>query len=259
MAVTLGERILLALSRPVGSDDYGSEVTPSADLTAALSVLASAFPDLLQRVKGKRVLDLGCGEGYQVVAMAMNGAASVIGVDPHAPSLARARALLEQHRPPVPVRFLASADESLDGSVDIVISQNSFEHLPDPVATLEAMKRLLAPGGLILITFCPPWFAPYGAHMHFFTKVPWVNLLFSERTVMSARGRFRSDGARRYEDVEMGLNRMTIRRFERIIAAPGMTVAWRQYVCVKKLNLLSHVPLVRELLINVASCVLVKS
>jgi hypothetical protein len=120
------------------------------------------------------------------------------------------------------------------------------------------MKRLLAPGGVVMITFCPPWFAPYGSHMHFFTKVPWVNLLFSERTVMSVRSRFRADGAKRYEDVEMGLNRMTIRKFERIIAASGMTVAWRQYVCVKKLNALSRVPLVRELFINVASCVLVK-
>jgi hypothetical protein len=30
--------------------------------------------------------------------------------------------------------------------------------------------------------------------MHFFTKVPWVNLLFSEKTVMTVSFRFKSDG-----------------------------------------------------------------
>ena len=257
--MTLAERILLALSRPVGSKDYGSDCRCSTDGDSALSRLESAFPEFRDRIKGKRVLDLGCGEGYQVVAMAENGAASAIGIDPHFPSLARAQALLERHRPPVPVHFFPTADASLQNSVDIVISQNSFEHIPEPVAALESMKRLLVPGGLVMITFCPPWYAPYGAHMHFFTKVPWVNLLFSERTVMTVRSRFRADAARRYEDVEMGLNRMSIRKFERIVAASGMTVAWRRYVCVKKMDFLSRVPLARELFINVASCVLVKS
>ncbi|CAN5864331.1 hypothetical protein BH24ACI4_BH24ACI4_08100 [soil metagenome] len=55
-----------------------------------------------------------------------------------------------------------------------------------------------------------------------FTKLPWVNVLFSERTVMQVRARFRDDGATRYEEVVMGLNRMTIARFERLIRASGM-------------------------------------
>jgi SAM-dependent methyltransferase len=149
-------------------------------------------------------------------------------------------------------------DDSLDGTFDVVISQNSFEHLRDPAGTLATMRRLLAPAGEILITFCPPWFAPYGAHMGYFTKIPWVQLLFSEHTVMSVRSRFRSDGATRYEDVEMGLNRMSIRKFERIVRNSGLKVAWRKYVCVKKLNALGRIPLVRELFINVVSCALVQ-
>jgi SAM-dependent methyltransferase len=105
----------------------------------------------------------------------------------------------------------------------IVISQNSMEHFEDPVKILDEMKSALNQDGKILITFAPPWFAPYGSHMHFFCKVPWINILFSERTVMKVRSNFRSDGATKYEEVESGLNKMTVTKFERIVANAKLT------------------------------------
>lgn len=39
----------------------------------------------------------------------------------------------------------------------------------------------------LLITFGCPWLSPYGSHMHFFTKMPWINVFFSETTVMRVR------------------------------------------------------------------------
>jgi ubiquinone/menaquinone biosynthesis C-methylase UbiE len=125
-----------------------------------------------------------------------------------------------------------------------------MEHYPEPAATLEEMRRLLKPGGRLLITFGPPWFAPYGSHMHFFCKVPWLNLLFTERTVMAVRARFRQDGAKRYEDCESGLNKMSVAKFERIIAEAGLKVEDRRYDCIKGLNFLGRLPLLRELFIN---------
>ena len=37
--------------------------------------------------------------------------------------------------------------EELDGSFDVIMLHHSFEHMPDPVSTLRALKRLCAPGG----------------------------------------------------------------------------------------------------------------
>ena len=55
-----------------------------------------------------------------------------------------------------------------------------MEHFPEPEETLKEMISALTPEGRLFITFGNPWFSPYGSHMQFFTKVPWVNILFSE-------------------------------------------------------------------------------
>jgi hypothetical protein len=56
----------------------------------------------------------------------------------------------------------------------------------------------------------------------------------------------------------MGLNRMTIARFERLIRASGMTVESLNLFPVKGLPLVSKVPVLREFLTGAASCVLRK-
>ena len=244
----------------------------------ALALLTRVFPDFEQEIEGKDVLDFGCGAGFQSVAMAQCGARFVLGLDTNPKTLARARELgasmglegrvefveaLDRFGISVPPcstqipkhRVLRQAQDAQE-EFDIVISQNSMEHFPDPVAVLVEMKRALRPGGRIFVTFGPPWFAPYGSHMGFFTRVPWVNLLFPESAVMKARSRFVDDGAMRYGDVEGGLNKMTLRGFERTVAQCGLVMTRRRYDCVKGLDFLAKVPYARELFVNHVSCVL---
>jgi hypothetical protein len=118
------------------------------------------------------------------------------------------------------------------------------------------MKRAAKTGGRIYITFGPPWFAPYGSHMHFFTKVPWVNILFSERTVMNVRRLFRQDGAARYIDVESGLNKMSLARFDRIVRGSGLRVEWRTHELVKGIDALRLLPFASEFFVNRVNCAL---
>jgi hypothetical protein len=73
---------------------------------------------------------------------------------------------------------------------------------------------------------------------------------------MSVRSRYRSDGARRYVDVESGLNQMSLAKFERVIADAGVQMTHRHYGCVKGLDFLGKLPVVRELFVNQVSCVL---
>ena len=89
-----------------------------------------------------------------------------------------------------------------------------------------------------------------------FTRLPWVSLLFHERTVMNVRSRYRSDGARRYEDVEGGLNRMSVTRFERLMRESGLQIQSLRLFPVKGLPVVSRLPIVRELMTAAASCVL---
>ena len=64
---------------------------------------------------------------------------------------------------------------------------------------------------------------------------------------MSVRARYRHDGAKHYEEIESGLNKMSLAKFERIVRSSGLRVLERHYVGVKKINFLTKVPVVREL------------
>jgi len=257
-------------------DARPGEGEPSG-LDNALDLLCRVFPGFEREIVGKRVLDFGCGSGLQACAMARRGASYVLGLDTNPKTLARARELASSEGLDGMVEFaetlgdalrqaqdvlrqaqhdIRQAQDERRGRFDLLISQNSMEHFSDPAAVLGQMKSALAPGGRLLITFGPPWLAPYGSHMQFFTPVPWVNLLFPESAVMKVRSRYIHDGAARYEEVEGGLNRMSVGKFERLIKQCGLEVANRRYECVKGIDLLARLPLAREMFVNHVSCVL---
>ncbi len=252
------EKLLLRFSRKPGGPDYSYGRTES-DSDDALSLLCKVFPNFLNGMRGTDILDYGCGTGRQAVALASHGARYVLGIDTNRKALGAAQALVRERNLEQQVEFSDWFNTRCVGQFDLVISQNSMEHYPDPASALEEMKSALKPNGRVLVTFGPPWFAPYGSHMHFFTKLPWVNLLFREKTVLNVRRHFRQDGATRYEEVESGLNKMTVARFERIVSQAGVSVLYRRYDCVKNLRFLGRIPALRELFINHISCILAKN
>jgi len=99
---------------------------------------------------------------------------------------------------------------------------------------------------------------PYGSHMHFFCKIPWLNLLFPEAAVMSVRSRYKHDGAHHYEEVESGLNKMSLAKFERLVRTSGLKIVRRHYTAAKRLNFLTRLPMVRELLTVHVTVILAK-
>jgi SAM-dependent methyltransferase len=211
---------------------------------------AAAFPDFESAIRGADVLDFGCGLGHQTIAIARLGANTTTGVDLDEGLLSSAAAMAANTN--LKVRF----SSKIDGSFDLIYSQNSFEHFLDPDQVCSDLVAHLRPGGRIYITFAPPWFAPYGAHMRFFTRLPWVNLLFPERVVMAVRARFRQDHAKTYS--QCGLGKMTIKRFESTIKRTGLRIEFRRYYCVRGMDFLAGLPILRELFINRVACVLLR-
>jgi len=109
------------------------------------------------------------------------------------------------------------------------------------------------------MTFGPLWLSPYGAHFGGITPLPWVHLIFSEHTIMAVRRRYYDDGAERYEEVEGGLNRMTLRKFYRVIKDAGLQIERIDLYPVKKLVPLTYIPGLREFFTNKVVCVLKKN
>lgn len=253
--IRLGARILSSFSRKPNEPDYSGGTTDTQFITA-LDFLAFTVPGFTERIRDKYVLDFGCGWGWQAIAMAAKGAKYVVGLDIRGLDIARRRA--QEHGCEERVRFVDQLEPTMLGTFDLVVSCSSFEHFADPEHCLRQMIEAVKPSGQIIISFAEPWYSPHGSHMNFFTRVPWINVLFSERAVMQVRSRFRNDGAQRYEDVEGGLNRMTLAKFEKIIGRSGMHTEFLEYYAVKGLPLVKTIPVIRELLVASAACILRK-
>jgi len=99
---------------------------------------------------------------------------------------------------------------------------NAFEHFGDPTAALAEMRRLVRTSGRILIAFGPPWLHPLGGHL--FSVFPWSHLIFTESALCRWRRDFKDDGAQRFHEVDGGLNKMTVRRFERLVERTGFQI-----------------------------------
>jgi SAM-dependent methyltransferase len=104
-------------------------------------------------VAGRRVLDAACGEGYGASLLAA-AAASVVGVDIDAATVAHARA---QYAKVERLRFVEGSCAGLplpDAAVDVVVSFETVEHLPaaDQPRMVAEFARVLVPGGLLVIS-----------------------------------------------------------------------------------------------------------
>ncbi len=94
------------------------------------------------RVRGLRVIDMACGEGYGANVLA-SVAAKVVGVDanPEAHEHARLRYPREN------LRFARDLVESFSEPTDAVVFLQTIEHLQDPAGVLEHFRSLVASAG----------------------------------------------------------------------------------------------------------------
>jgi SAM-dependent methyltransferase len=119
------------------------------DLLAGRRSYAPWMDEILDydRTQGLRVLDVGCGQGIDVIRYALAGA-SVTGIDlvPRNADLARAHLAVAG----LPSTVVVGDAERLpfpDTSFDRVSSNGVLHHIPDMPAALREIRRVLAPGG----------------------------------------------------------------------------------------------------------------
>ncbi|RSN44265.1 class I SAM-dependent methyltransferase [Actinomadura sp. WAC 06369] len=104
---------------------------------------------------GSRVLEVGCGVGAQTLHL-IDGSpgAELTCVDVSAESLARARARVTAARPGARATWVRADLHDLpfaDGEFDHLFVCFVLEHLPDPVAALAGLRRVLRPGGTLTV------------------------------------------------------------------------------------------------------------
>jgi 2-polyprenyl-6-hydroxyphenyl methylase/3-demethylubiquinone-9 3-methyltransferase len=129
--------------------DPGSEFKPLHDINP----LRLKFINDRVGLKGKRVLDVGCGGGILSEGMADLGA-DVTGIDLGEAPLAVARLHLKESGQKVEYLQISAEDLARErpGDFDVVTCLEMLEHVPDPASTITACARLVKPGGTVVFS-----------------------------------------------------------------------------------------------------------
>jgi 2-polyprenyl-3-methyl-5-hydroxy-6-metoxy-1,4-benzoquinol methylase len=246
----ISEQILYGLAKLL----YKSEAAHSREMKCALTdrseykkyrrrqvdIVLTAAKAYGIAISEKIVLDLGCGDGSIGVGYLDHGAAHVIGVDIDAEAIEQAR----QHNDSARATFHVGTTTALpleDNSVDVILCYDVFEHVSQPAAILAECRRVLRPGGKMLIGTWG-WRHPYAPHLWSTMPVPWAHIFFSEKTLLRACRRVyqsawyvpnmhdldesgkKKEGRYEHEEISTDyLNKMLIRDFEKAFAQSGMS------------------------------------
>jgi ubiquinone/menaquinone biosynthesis C-methylase UbiE len=139
-------------------------IAPAGGDTATPLNLAKRL-GVIQRyadVRGRRVLDCGCGAGDYVLAL------RALGADAWGIEYARHKLV----KAPAPVAGRLSVGDlhdiaMRDQSVDVALLNEVLEHVPDERRALREVHRVLKPGGVLLI-FSPNRRFPFETHGAYF-------------------------------------------------------------------------------------------
>lgn len=110
----------------------------------------SAIPEVVDRLRaGGRALDVGCGSGRVCIALKKAfPKAEVVGIDPDAESIGRAKAAAPQG-----IRFeqKTTGEMARGEGFDFISICDCIHDLAEPVKTLAEIRALLKPGGTLFI------------------------------------------------------------------------------------------------------------
>ena len=101
---------------------------------------------------GARILDAGCGSGRNMVELARYGSVAGVEVSPESAGVARGREVGQV------VEGSIGAMPFADDSFELAVCLDVIEHLEDDHGALVELRRVVAPGGALLVTVpAYPW------------------------------------------------------------------------------------------------------
>lgn len=182
-------------SRPTSVADAVRAMYPAYQ--TRYRTLQASFASLAPLLRGRRVLDYGCGRGLSAIVCVEHGAASVVGVDLFKDRITEGADFLTQTGYADRIT-LQHVDDTRrlpfpDGQFDVVLCNALFEHIPQPrTAWIEEVWRMVTPGGVLLVNETPNKYLPVDFHT---LHLPLTNWLPSSLAhwVGVKTGRFRAD------------------------------------------------------------------
>ncbi len=230
-----------------------------------------------RNVTQKDVLEIGCGHGGISCYLACAGAKSVIGIDINEANLEFAAEIKEFifgriGSSKIPLKFIvqnATNTEFDNESFDMIFAPNSFEHFTEPEAIMKESFRLLRSGGSLVVDPFSSIYCKYGAHIKYGITIPWVNLFFSDKTIIKALFRAANDDPNIYNifpglkndpvhirDIRKhkDLNDITFRSFKEMASTTGFIIEYFHPVSGYLGKIANRIPVVnRSIIIDILS------
>lgn len=130
-----------------------------------------------KRVKGKKLLDIGCGEGHLAkIAVAEFDAKSAVAYD---------NVSYEWKQSTNELKFTNNLEEvTSSGPYDIITIYDVLDHATNPVEVLTMAKSVLSPTGTIHL-HCHPWISRHGGHYYQQINKAFIHLVFTQDELQS--------------------------------------------------------------------------
>ncbi|MDP2828654.1 MAG: class I SAM-dependent methyltransferase [Sulfuricellaceae bacterium] len=138
-------KIEIALRRRRSDAWLGNDIGIVGRLLARMSRRKETYFEWIENTSlstNSRIVDVGCGSGARLLKMQRNGFRRLSGLDPFIDETI-------EYPNGVTVYKRSLADDI--GSYDLIMLHHSFEHMPDPVATISDIARCMSPEGRALI------------------------------------------------------------------------------------------------------------
>jgi SAM-dependent methyltransferase len=154
--------VTLKIDKPAEVGEYDEGMQTLLQLVWGDGFLSPGGADEVARVlegvdlRGRRVLDIGCGlGGIDVLLVRDHHAAAVVGIDlePNLVRRAAARFAAAGLSGRIEARVVQPGPFAFpDGSFDVVFSKDSLVQIPDKRAVFAEVRRVLRPGGLLVMS-----------------------------------------------------------------------------------------------------------
>jgi 2-polyprenyl-3-methyl-5-hydroxy-6-metoxy-1,4-benzoquinol methylase len=153
-----GFKIFLPPEKLVAKDEYSESdpYTVEQNITSEFHRRRTKLTvDLVREAVSLRqstpqILDLGCGQGHitEKIRQAVKGA-EITGLDYSISAIEYAT----EHFPQIDFAVADAYDNPYaSGFFDVVVCNNLWEHVPDPLFLLSTIKRIIKPGGYIIVS-----------------------------------------------------------------------------------------------------------
>ncbi|RZU98825.1 bifunctional 2-polyprenyl-6-hydroxyphenol methylase/3-demethylubiquinol 3-O-methyltransferase UbiG [Spiribacter vilamensis] len=105
-------------------------------------------------IRGRRIVDVGCGGGLLAEGLAERGAARVDGIDLAPETIEVARQHARDRYPAIDYQAVSAESfaASHAGMFDTVTCLELLEHVPDPASVIQACATLVRPGGSVFFS-----------------------------------------------------------------------------------------------------------